>query len=240
MPLWELGPKLKELKLDFCFLEHEHQEFVRNTSFFGTDELREEALASFELPSIPWAGSQEEAKELIYRVVFRTVIAVSRGARLTCLLLPPETIQHPFAVRALLPSWVDVVDWAPAKPSELPIKRWYEAAATLRSALSHASFWKHGQIARPSHDQHLTREDMQSLRVYYTTMKHLPGFRFDLIYAEDPCPVVDLYLPWLEEDAELAQRVADTWNAIVRRGEANAVVCDCGPCSLEYRRSRRG
>lgn len=38
------------------------------------------------------------------------------------------------------------------------------------------------------------------------------------------------YLPWLEEDAELAQQVADVWNAIVEHGKADALECECFSC----------
>lgn len=40
---------------------------------------------------------------------------------------------------------------------------------------------------------------------------------------------IELYLPWLEE-AELAQQVADAWNAVVDRGEADVVKCWCDLC----------
>lgn len=34
---------------------------------------------------------------------------------------------------------------------------------------------------------------------------------------------VQRYLTWLKEDKELARQVADAWNAIVERGEADVV-----------------
>lgn len=46
-----------------------------------------------------------------------------------------------------------------------------------------------------------------------------------------PSALLKLYLPWLEQDADLAQRVADAWNAVVERGEADLAKCCCLQCS---------
>lgn len=43
------------------------------------------------------------------------------------------------------------------------------------------------------------------------------------------CPT-DGYLVWLRDDAELAQRVADAWNAVVERGGADLIQCYCPKC----------
>lgn len=37
-------------------------------------------------------------------------------------------------------------------------------------------------------------------------------------------PPINMYLRWFAQNAELAQQVADAWNAVVERGEADMVV----------------
>lgn len=41
---------------------------------------------------------------------------------------------------------------------------------------------------------------------------------------------IELYLSWLHKDAELAQQVAEAWNEVVKRGEADVVKCTCEQC----------
>lgn len=43
-------------------------------------------------------------------------------------------------------------------------------------------------------------------------------------------PLVELYLPWLASDGDLAQAVADAWNKVVERGESDKVKCRCELC----------
>lgn len=38
------------------------------------------------------------------------------------------------------------------------------------------------------------------------------------------------YLLWLRGGAELAQQVADAWNAVVKRGKTDAIHCHCHTC----------
>lgn len=56
-------------------------------------------------------------------------------------------------------------------------------------------------------------------------------------YKKDKRPVTR-YFPWLLEDAELSQRVADAWNAVVRRGGADLVACRCERCNSHYGRNK--
>lgn len=232
MPLWELVSNIEELNI--ASKRFDSVNGASDNLLLSTDELTEDAITSFELPSAPFAapfgGSPEEAVELHSRTIFRTVIAAARGGQLRSLLLPKESIQHPFAVRALLPCWVEVEDWAVNEPSTLPIKRWYEAANTLRPALYHAAKWMHEATAGVSDGLRLTREQVQSLHAYFTAMKAVPRFTSDLDSLDGSSPLFELYLPWLAEDDELAQRVADAWNGVVRRGEAANVGCFCERC----------
>lgn len=45
-----------------------------------------------------------------------------------------------------------------------------------------------------------------------------------------PGTAPELYFRWLRDDAQLAQQVADAWNELVQRGDADLVKCYCRKC----------
>lgn len=76
-----------------------------------------------------------------------------------------------------------------------------------------------------SHDRQLTALQVQRLR------QNAP---LELKDEQDP---LSPYLPWLEEDAELAQKVADAWNTLITREDPRPVpACSCSTCN-EWRRN---
>lgn len=50
-----------------------------------------------------------------------------------------------------------------------------------------------------------------------------------LVHCSAEDQPVKRYFPWLE-DAELAGQVADAWNEVVKRGEADKIKCPCKKC----------
>lgn len=77
-------------------------------------------------------------------------------------------------------------------------------------------------------DRHLSGQEVQSLQAHFHRLtKDMHSF-FHAVACEHP-PITS-YLRWLAEDAELAQQVANAWNEVVRRGEADAVLCECNKC----------
>lgn len=107
---------------------------------FITDAWTEQDLTSVELPQAPFIVNEQEAEELHYSVISRIVVTAARAGDLIFLCLP-ATVQQPFAVRALLPAWVEVEGWALHSNQLEP--SYHEAAAGLRCALIHASRWYH-------------------------------------------------------------------------------------------------
>ena len=63
--------------------------------------------------------------------------------------------------------------------------------------------------------------------------KGVPQLKQQLSDKQDKSPLLELYLPWLQEDGTLAQQVAEAWNTVVRQGEADIVKCYCELCSPE-------
>lgn len=185
-----------------------------------------------------------------YSIIFRTIIAAARGGRLRQLFLSPEVamMHELFAVRSLLPLWIAIEDWGPwsehmHKLSRPPMpavqaKQYYQAARTLRVVLAHASLWLPSASTGARYSRRLTRDEVQSLRGYFVKLASgsLP-LAFTLVTVDElkgevrsPLAVFDLYLPWLQRDAQLAQKVADAWTAVVDRKEADVVKCECEQC----------
>lgn len=126
--------------------------------------------------------------------------------------------QQPFAVRALLPCWVQIESWGRETRS---LRAWRAAATTLRPLLSRASRWLESTSSSGQREErYLDEQEVQSLQAYFER-EDLPELVRDELSPAQP------YLPWLHEDAALAKQVADAWNAVVRRGEADVVRCKC-------------
>lgn len=164
--------------------------------------------------------------------------------------------QKPFAVRELLPYWVGIEQWQDIeRPGQKPRRpprtrdKWSDAASTLRVALAHASKWLPEATLGAERDRRLSGSDVQGLRAFYRRDDTLPDFRGELPlcmshHEQTGYPrfdsrmlclaLVELYLPWLEQDAILAQKVADAWNSVVQRGEADSVKCRCEACNSSY------
>lgn len=129
-------------------------------------------------------------------VAERTVIAAARGH----LRSIEADLDRPFRVRALLPSWVSV-HHGPGNANTI-------AVVHARACLQHASCWRSSFSASPENNGQVTFDDVRSLRSqlnpeYWQVQRAAP------------------YLRWLEEDVDLAQRVANAWRAIVDSGCAD-------------------
>lgn len=232
MPLWELASKLKYLSLTM-----RHMLTPRWTVEIPEQEVSEAELLSFELPEhLP--VTQGKLNALHDSIASRTVVAAARGGQLRGLEIQECSVQRPFAVRALLPFWVGVKfdDWA-AHYHRLayPEHKWLSARSSLRPALAHLSLWRPG--SDPRTDRKLSMAEVRGLAAHFAK-RGTPNVvepEHDSRQGRDgkvaPHPLsIGLYLPWLAEDAELAQQVADAWNAVVERGEADEVMCRCERC----------
>lgn len=223
--------------------------------FNVADEVREEALTSLERASSLFISPQLASH---FCSVHRTILAAVRGNRLRRLTLPQGVIQRSFAVRTLMPNWIGIESWS--KPEDgifrlkaaASTKLWTDAASQLRLTLAHASIWLPESSLGARDNRLLSRDDVQSLRGFFlahgapdvlgevevfkahcATNQHRQGFRSPKL----PTPsrsVLDLYLPWLQEDGHLAQQVADVWNMVVQCGEADVIKCRCCACNLHF------
>ena len=145
--------------------------------------------------------------------------------------MPLPGFPSPLRARALLPYWVQVKTWHPqlSEPSF-----WTLAAARLRSFLVLASLrrdWLQSNSSPHSSSgstRLLTYQDLQAVHSYRENGGKLPRERYSPQLAHQF--VFECYLPWLLQDADLAQQVLDVWAAIVERGEADKVECPCVGC----------
>lgn len=116
---------------------------------------------------------------------------------------------------------------------------WATAAQTFRHLLAHASIWFDVVEGSRSqrHNRKLTHQEIQSLNSRYShedLIAIIPLLDFHPeLEPDDPTQSypMDAYLAWLEEDVELSQRVANVWNDIVERGQAEDQDCVCARCS---------
>lgn len=173
---------------------------------------------------------RERLAESRYNVAIacHMVIAATRGGQLKR-LDPTWIVKSPFAVRALMPYWLQVEEWAYTMGS------WADAASLLRPFLVHASQrrdWLRASGSTVNPDRHLTHEDLHAVQAYFENGGGLA--RWPGLSLTSHRPVFEHYLPWLVQDADLAQQVLDVWNAIVERGEADKVRCPCEPCLTLY------
>lgn len=97
----------------------------------------------------------------------------------------------------------------------------YEAALALRPLLAHASLWH-----TPRKDRMLTRQDVQDLQSRFEAA----GVPKVARVSPEGLQTLGRYLTWLQEDGELAEQVADAWNAVVKRGGGNVVSCRGRDC----------
>lgn len=169
----------------------------------------------------------------------RLLFAAARGGKLRRLRVDAQHfMQHPFAIRTLLPAWVAMeMLLGSSRTFELPTEAWQAAAASLRPLLAHASIWLSGSPEDSLHSRLLEDEQVASLNGFFTAERlgplALPTWR-KAAGSQGPLqhPVL-LYLPWLK-DIELAGQVADAWNAVVHRRQADKVKCPCKDCAEWY------
>lgn len=191
-------------------------------TFWDSDaEVSEAQLTAFELPAAPAASTVAEKDALQHSILCRTVVAAARGGKLQRLDPPFQWLQKPFAVRALLPIWIGV-----RFPQDVGIApdhtHWRDAIRSLRKGMRHAALWRDVSGNEPRQSP-LSLVEVQTLRAYFTA----EADRTDS--WEFKAKVLYLFLPWLEEDAGLAQRVLDAWNAAVQRGIVGGCTCErCG------------
>lgn len=171
-----------------------------------------------------FAALDEVETQHLY-VQSKTIVEAAKGGRLKELHLANYE-QQPFAIRALVPQWVNL---RLCHIMQGPEEDWLLAAVFLRPTLSHASKWLGMELKQGErHDRHLTRQEIQSILQYFQDGSDFPlditSLRAGVLH-----PIVR-YLRWLEESDELAQEAADVWNAGVKRGEADEAGCRCKAC----------
>lgn len=181
--------------------------------YLEADEAR---LASFELPAeVPATG--ELARAVHCSIAWRTIITAARSGKLRQLVCDGE-MKAPFAIPALVPYWVAVEKWGGVGQYG---SDYHRNATSLRQVLAHLS------LSRASSDGLLTWQDVQALHTVD-----------DSEWTGAETGSMGIYAAWFREDAVLAQQVADAWNAVVERGEADEVWCLCHQCR-EIRDTRR-
>lgn len=185
------------------------------------DEQEESNLTSFELPQD--APTEPADIDSLHVSIFaKTIITAARGGKLRCIRLNGSGgWQYAFAIRALLPHWVDLEDFYQRRLQDV---LWESAARLLRPLLTHASLPQRHNTStgatNDAHDRRLTVQDVQQLQ----------PLKLDKWPEDYSKGTLELYLQWLKEDETLAGLVADAWNAVVKRGEADLIECPCDTC----------
>lgn len=124
-------------------------------------EVLEEELAAFELPSSFIASTTESARQFNHAVAARTVAAAAKGGKLKSLKFLWAPVHKPFAVRALIPFWLDIDEWrldTDEYDEEGKCEYWAHEAITLRNILAYASLHLNARA-----DRLLTRESVRDL-----------------------------------------------------------------------------
>lgn len=192
--------------------------------------MLEDGLTTLEVPdvSLLLKPSKQTQSWLSSSIYSRTIVAAARGGRLERLSLPYLSVQDPFAVRNLLPVWLNISDWGKVPRGDLHHLKWLAAATSLRPTLAQATRWLPVSYPETREDRLLTWSEVRSLLFLFDTdaLPHPDQPSLDL---PDWRPFMP-YLEWLAEDVALAQQVADAWNAVVRRGEAKTCKCLCEKC----------
>lgn len=190
-----------------------------------------EDITSFELlPLSLFSLTEDSGIEIHHGVSCRTIVTAAQGGRLRRLAVTAFGVQEPFAVRSLLPCWVKMDVWEDYDLFVLPGDDWVASAWSLRPTLAHASMWLPESSPGARDDRRLTCSDVRSLLGHFECAGVPAGMEPKFDYDEPDYRFSSLYLPWLAEDIELAQQVADAWNAVVARGEADVVKCGCEKC----------
>lgn len=228
--MWKLTTRLRELVLEVeepileFFLEALDEESGEQSdgdydgydrySHASIEEQDEAPLASFELPEEPPKGRLDVIK-LHSGIISRTIIAAARSGHLTALRIECLELEYVFAVRSLVPCWAGITIWHEDDESVDNLGPWQLAATHLGRRLAHQSLWLGTNTSSvPREDPRLASQEVQSLA------RRLPSY--DELAA---------YLPWLRADLELAQKVADAWNAVLQRDEVDRPWCPCYRCS---------
>lgn len=236
--MWELVHKVKYLSLGGSSHDGYHRDF-------DEDEVQEHAfpseeqLLSFELPATCFSGSIEAAQELMDSIARRTLVTAARGSGLRRLALDrihEKMLWKCFAIPSLLPCWVGINEWATYSRSK-PVP-WLGAAIALRPALAHTT-----QALDAAQSGLRGADGVRLLEVAEVQAMHSHLERMPVVCKPDwndkgpvwgpelePATPFAHYLAWLRDDAELARQVAEVWNAIVERGEADMVRCYCSKC----------
>lgn len=182
-------------------------------------------------------------------IVSRTILAAVKNGHLKRLPFSRHPIQDVGAIRALVPLWLQVDHWELYFNYHTPEYTWQAAASELRPLLSHISLWlKVADADEEAPRRLLTGAEMQAFSAHFIRdpngdappTPQLTARSIDCdgcFYEGFGIKAIVLYLRWFEEDAALAQQVADAWNVIVRRGEADRVRCYGAECDArwEYR-----
>lgn len=211
------------------------------------ESVSETEIAAFEAPDCSCTGDVDTGDvDNLVPMAWRTIVSAAGGGRLRRLDIPGycgDALWKPFAVRSLLPAWVGIDDWSMDDDQERwgrgddglrnsRSKDWLMAAVLLRRALYHMSRLRH-QRAESETRRHLSCGDVKAMHVEF--MDDPPLFCHQP-YKQEEEQEPECYRPWrrylawLRDDEELAQQVADAWNAVVKRGGADLLPCYCRKC----------
>lgn len=221
-PLWKLAHNLVHLRLDLPRLRYDLGHYSDPAG--AIIEEQDEAELAF-LQSLQPAQLQADERDALLAslAAFVTVVAAKSG-RLRHFQPGYTSVEAAFAIRSLLPYWVSVQTWEYDEEDT-----WLVAAVSLRRLLAHVSLWINKPPLVAGQYSELSGQDVQLLHTYFTLNALPQVLRFRYYHGANGQPV-RRYLPWLQEDAALAQQVADAWNAVLERGEAEEQECDCRKC----------
>lgn len=138
MPFWELAGKLTLLVLDFDTMYEPTapadgaQIDVHTPEDEEIVQLNEAACTSVEVPLKVELTNKRAREKLHLAIAGRTIVSAARGGQLR-VLRTSTFVQQPFAVRALLPFWVQIDEWEGSAGSE----GFQSAAVALRQLLVH-------------------------------------------------------------------------------------------------------
>lgn len=217
VPLWDISPKLTRLCL-----------FAHVDDIGDQDRLPEQNEVDLNNVEAPLSSPLVD-DEAVYNyhtlIICRAIIAAARGCRLR-LLSHDEMLQMPFALRTLLPFWVQMEVW------DRNAREWRAAARALRLLLAHTSYLLVQREIKD--DRLLLLQDVQTLLPSFKDIKvkDIKGLSDIVRASRKSFHFIESYLTWLNEDEDLAQQVADAWNAVVKRGEAGTVECACDECPV--------
>lgn len=149
VPFWELTSKVEDLS--FSREDDRAFEYFPWHPEAGPEE-EEHAITSFNIRDLIQAGHPRGKQtyftvangcndKLHLLIVSRTILAAARGGRLRHLRLPRQPLRQLFAIRTLIPLWMQVEHWELYTNYYTPEDMWEEAASSLRPLLAHCSLW---------------------------------------------------------------------------------------------------